>query len=647
MAIYILQVSLCWLGFYLVYRILLSEVTYFQLNRWFLLLTLICGLVIPMIDPFPEVQAEGSALVSYYLDPIVVGTNPINIIGEKSPLAETWSWQEIAFRVYIAGLALALLHFLYGLGQLFRLYQSATISRRSGYILAYTEQEHLPFSFFNILFWSRHHQVSPDDEAQIIQHELAHIKGWHSVDVLFLELVSTLMWCSPLVYFYRRSLRNIHEYLADAAVLQTIRPKKYGHLLIRQSQSGPQIALANHFIHSQLKKRFIMMKKRKSKRQVLSRYLLLVPMMFLMTYLFSKNYHTYDSNSMVELETVSNATGEVDEMPRFPGCEDFSDKNSRDLCATKKLFSFIQQNLKYPEAAEKSGTEGKVLIGFVVEADGKLSNIKVLQDIGSGCGNAALAVMKAMPNWIPAKKSGKAVAVDMKLPFSFKLKSDQAGRAGVESNPEQFPVFPSCVENGTSYEEQATCSKKALFQHLFDHLKYPKDAKEQGIEGKVVASFVVGKAGKVRDIKIEKSLSPSCDKAVIEIIHSINDLEQSWLPGKKDGQSVATILTIPVSFKLPKDETKKQLPITQLKVSAFKASPNPTDGRLDVRFQAEARATQIQVLDINGRAVFSQEITDFDGTYTQQINLEKAPKGALILQISQGEQIFTHQIILQ
>lgn len=646
MAIYILQVSLCWLGFYLIYQLLLSNITYFHQNRFFLLLSLMLGLVIPLVDPFPAMEAGGSALVSYYLEPIIVGSNSASGVAISVNEATGWPWQAIILRVYLAGMGIAFAYFLYGLISLFRLYRAAKIREQDGYKLAHTQQVHLPFSFFNILFWSRHHEVSPEDKQQIIQHELAHIKGWHSLDVLFLEVLSILMWCSPLVYLYRRSLRTTHEYLADAAVLQTIQPKKYGHLLIRQSQSGPQIALANHFIHSQLKKRFMMMKKRKSKRQVLSRYFLLVPMMFLMTYLFSKNYNS--TIAAPSLEIVDQVLGEVDEMPRFPGCEDYTDAATKSLCANKKLFSFIQKNLKFPEAAKKSGVEGRVVTSFIVEADGRLTNIKVVQDIGSGCGDAAVAVLKAMPNWVPGLKDGNAVAVEMKLPFMFTFKSNKpAERADAESNPDQFPIFPTCVEKGNTYKEQAVCTKQSLVQYLIDNLKYPKDAKEQGIEGTVLTSFVVGLDGKIRDIKIEKSLHPSCDKTVVDIFSSINNLDQPWLTGKKDGKAVATVLTIPVKFKMPEESTSEQLPVTQLKLATFKASPNPTDGMLDVRFKAEAKATQLKIVDLNGRTVFNQDLPHFDGLYSQQINLEKATKGALILHISQGEAIFTHQIVVQ
>ena len=82
---------------------------------------------------------------------------------------------------------------------------------------------------------------------------------------------------------------------------------------------------------------------------------------------------------------------------------------------------FIGKNLKYPEQATKNGVQGKVLVSFVVETDGSITDVKVIRGIGSGCDEEAVRVVKAMPKWQPAMKDGKAVAMQMHIPFSFTL----------------------------------------------------------------------------------------------------------------------------------------------------------------------------------------------------------------------------------
>ena len=94
-------------------------------------------------------------------------------------------------------------------------------------------------------------------------------------------------------------------------------------------------------------------------------------------------------------------------------------------CSHKKLVAFIGDNLKYPKTAMDKKVEGKALISFVINSQGLVENIKILENPGQGCGEEAVRVVELMNSkgmkWVPAQKDGKAVAVDFKLPFQFKL----------------------------------------------------------------------------------------------------------------------------------------------------------------------------------------------------------------------------------
>lgn len=99
----------------------------------------------------------------------------------------------------------------------------------------------------------------------------------------------------------------------------------------------------------------------------------------------------------------------VENDPEFPGGMD-------------ALREFIQKNLQYPQLARENGIEGKVYVTFVVEPDGSITNIKVLRDIGGGCGAEAVRIVKLMPKWNPGTQRGKPVRVQFNLPIEFKLK---------------------------------------------------------------------------------------------------------------------------------------------------------------------------------------------------------------------------------
>ena len=115
----------------------------------------------------------------------------------------------------------------------------------------------------------------------------------------------------------------------------------------------------------------------------------------------------------------------VEEMPRFPGCEEKGLSNDAlKECSNNKLSMFIGENLKYPKDARESSVQGKAIIQFVVNKQGKLEELKLLRDPGSGCGDAALEVIKKMKDeitWIPGKQRGQKVKVQFTLPITFKL----------------------------------------------------------------------------------------------------------------------------------------------------------------------------------------------------------------------------------
>ena len=117
----------------------------------------------------------------------------------------------------------------------------------------------------------------------------------------------------------------------------------------------------------------------------------------------------YVAPEVVEEEVVEQEIFQiVEEMPSYPGGD-------------KALMEYIAKNIKYPQIARESGIQGRVFVGFVVEPDGHVSNVKLLRGIGGGCDEEAMRVIKSMPKWKPGKQRGKAVRVSYQIPVMFKL----------------------------------------------------------------------------------------------------------------------------------------------------------------------------------------------------------------------------------
>lgn len=112
----------------------------------------------------------------------------------------------------------------------------------------------------------------------------------------------------------------------------------------------------------------------------------------------------------------------VEEMPRFGQCATLPTKEERERCSDRELLSYVYQNIRYPEIARTSNIEGLVVVQFVIEKDGSISNGYILRDIGGGCGKEALRVVNDMPQWTPGLQRGRPVRVQVNLPVKFSLK---------------------------------------------------------------------------------------------------------------------------------------------------------------------------------------------------------------------------------
>lgn len=226
-----------------------------------------------------------------------------------------------------------------------------------------------------------------------------------------------------------------------------------------------------------------------------------------------------------------------DERPTFPGCEAEEDKNKRERCARKKMDKFIQANLKYPEEAKAKLIEGKVKVTFTVTKEGEIINAKVADDQNkNGFGEEALRIINNMPRWNPGKQF--EIAVDMSHQFSVSFYLEK-----------QVPYLPGCDGDKSEYSRNR-CTREKANEFVANNLKYPKEAKREGIEGSVLVKFMVQKDGKVADLKIVKDIGGGCAEEAIRLIKNM----PLWIPGKK-GDLVADFpFQLYISFNLEDKE---------------------------------------------------------------------------------------------
>ncbi|MCF8246355.1 MAG: M56 family metallopeptidase [Saprospiraceae bacterium] len=615
---YLLEATFCWAVFYGIYHLLLRSETFHRTNRWYLLGTLLLGLVIPVLDIDLTVTEASPA---YLLQPITVGVQQLEtIVITASQREQGIDFQAIVLWIYWLGVVISLARFGYGLSQIERLYRHSEIAPSSGYRFVKTSAPHLPFSFFDNLFWSKNFVTTEEERRTIMRHEEAHIFQKHSHDVVLLELVAAFAWCVPFVYFYKKAVKTTHEYLADAHVTAGFDKKQYGRLLLRQSHPGMQVAISNSLFSSQLKKRIVMMTKTESSKRASWKYLAMLPAVAMLLLAFSfvektptptllpDNQLFETGTDLVLTDTVPNGDAvfqTVEEMPRFPGCEDLAKTDERSQCAQQKMMAYLISHVKFPKEAKEKGFTGLVVAKFVVNMDGSIYDVDILKGGEGGTGEEVMRVIRAMPKWIPGKQDGKPVRTELKLPVRFALDGDppktEASKPLTLDDLDEMPVMAGCEDK--TGDERKSCSNAKLMQAIFGNIKYPAEAREKGVQGMVVVKFIIEKDGSVTNPEIVKSVGSGCDEEVLRVVGQM----PNWVPGKKDGKPVAVSFTLPVKFKLDGAEKKEGV--------LFEVYPNPASANgFDVKFKAPAGKVSIMFYDASKSGdVMEKTFPDYEG----------------------------------
>lgn len=416
-----------------VYRLTLSRTTFHGFNRFVLLATLALAAVIPVLH-FQSISNRASAPINYMLSEIMVyadGSMGINHVQEAES-GSSISILSVITVVYLAGVIFCLLRIAFGI-----LSSEIICHRRSrmladGSRLVITERNYAPFSWRNCIVISRKDYES--NGAMIIAHEQAHVHHHHSFDLILAQLFCAVQWFNPAAWMLRRSLMEVHEFEADAQVLEDgFDSRRYQICLVRAALQGSFATTTNNFSNCSTKKRIVMMNRHSTNPWARLRALLMLPVVALSVIVASAckqdtksemNVVTQDTpptdywvdiQECEECETEEADTSQVfmvvEENPEFPG-------------GTEALLEYLRSNLQYPERCKENKIQGRVIITFVVNKDGNIVEPAVVKSAGPEgveLDVEALRVVSSMPAWTPGKQKGEAVRVQYTVPITFKL----------------------------------------------------------------------------------------------------------------------------------------------------------------------------------------------------------------------------------
>ena len=293
--IYLLKASLVLAAAYLVYRWVMSKLTYFGLTRWLLLLQIGLVLSLPLIQlpvawhPFAEEPLENvfSMTQKSLLAPAIIPEfkPSTHVLDDTSGPPLNVEWPVILTGVYAAGVFVFLLRMLVQLRSLLKLSRKAIrIEKHPNYQLVWCKDSIAPFSFFNQIFLPEQ-KLEPEIYSQIIQHEAIHIRQKHSLDITLTELLIVLFWFNPFAWLYRRAIEANLEFLTDQTMLKSGIPRKnYMLHLLKLTLPDWQSRLGLTYNQSLLQKRISMMNAKTSHPKTRWTYLIWIILMPLFTF---------------------------------------------------------------------------------------------------------------------------------------------------------------------------------------------------------------------------------------------------------------------------------------------------------------------------------------------------------------------------
>ena len=503
---YLLEVNVGLLLFMFVYWAGLRDETEFTFKRAYLLFALISSLTFPLFHfnvpaSTQAIASIGQLIPTYWLPEIVINSNGSASTAKVSSGLSIWTVTEW---VYLIAILFLVVLFFYRIISIVKLFTNSHTYRWRNYFVSETDEAKPTFSFFQLILIGQANQLDEKEKEEILIHESIHIKKWHSLDVLLVNMVGIVCWFNPIIRIYKKELVQLHEFEADARSVENKDVEMYCGLLAKVALQSADFPLANHFNNSLTLKRINMMKTMKHKIQnwKMAALMAIVPIFFFVaacqdqvtsqgesaenssgaTAEYKKAFEeirrlekenpdkTYvllvtdasGKQSISELENarlIAKINTVADEQGHFFA---IFEKYPVDVftiveeTATPKegltaFYEYVKNNLRYPAEARRKGVEGKVFVQFVINIDGSLSEFKVVKGIGSGCDEEAVRIIKESPAWNPGKQRGIPVKQRYTMPFLFRLspQSSTSQIGEIQSNDETMSVaITKAFDNG-------------------------------------------------------------------------------------------------------------------------------------------------------------------------------------------------------
>ena len=408
-----------------IYYALFRKETFYRFNRVYLVSSAILSMILPAIHLAPFQSDKGF---------LPVAIKSVTVMAYKVYTPGIQAEQTLHFLsiVYWTIALILTVYLIYQLAGILALIRRHTIKDEDGHKVVILTNGTYTFSFFNLIFIPIG-LSSGNEYKQVVCHEFAHVRQFHSLDILLFQLIKILQWFNPFVYLMETMLKETHEYQADEAVLKQGSNAGQYRLLLLSQVFGIKPGLFSFFNHSVIKNRLTMMTKQKSPPRSRLKYLIALPFLTLVILVVCCNRNEQPAPPPpppppppVEPPPPPppHPPVEAKDAPAYNAENGYAfvDKQAQFQEGDINTFrDWIQTKLVYPKEAFEKGIFGRVTIQFCVNSKGKLSDFKVLRSPDPMLGEAAIQALKLSPDWKPAQLNGKDVKQMFVIPVDFTL----------------------------------------------------------------------------------------------------------------------------------------------------------------------------------------------------------------------------------
>ncbi len=508
---------------YSYYHFVLRNKKFHRYNRFYLLAVALLSLLIPLLNiPVYFTEDQTGSSIVYNTLTVLSGSSQeegVIVYATRTGKENWFTTTHILQLIYFTIAVVVFMRIVLSLLKINRIIRRHPVEKIENIHFLNTDEPGTPFSFFRWLFWNRKIELNSVKGEQIFRHEMFHIEQKHSLDIIFLELLTVVGWFNPFFHLMKRETRAIHEFLADQFAVTENNRWDYAELLLMQVLNTSQ-RLVHPFFHNQIKRRIAMITSPQKTSHQYGRKLMVLPLTLLSIFLFAFSYK--------EIKKEHSIASKIQKY----NAADTTIKPTRNVSVINKMI-FISDSIIFRSApAQDPKNNIPEAIAFM---NGKRIFKNEYENKAIVCDSIEVYSAddkKAIEIYGPQARSGVMVIYNGKI-TDVELKD--------RKEPEPEKIFTK-VEIEAAFPGGIDEWRKYLMRNLDGQVPVKNKAPQGNYT--VLIQFVVKKDGSISDIRALTNQGFGMEEEAIDVIKN----GPKWIPAIQNGKQVNAFRKQPITF---------------------------------------------------------------------------------------------------